>query len=134
MTPGCATPGAATRWPPEPHRASALGAIVTGTVLAWARALGIIDFNDDDNFFDLGGSSVSAAQVIVELRAVHGMCSVSDLYANLQAFKPDGSSATIRLIYEPLVPWIWFGGLIVVLGSVLSILPARTRAVAEGEG
>lgn len=53
-----------------------------------------------------------------------------DLYANLQAFKPDGSSATIRLIYEPLVPWIWFGGLIVVIGSVLSILPAKARVEA----
>ena len=51
-----------------------------------------------------------------------------DLYANLQAFRPDGSSATIRLIYEPMVPWIWFGGMIVVLGSVLSILPTRSRA------
>jgi cytochrome c-type biogenesis protein CcmF len=56
-----------------------------------------------------------------------------DLYANLQAFKPDGSSATIRLIYEPLVPWIWFGGLIVVIGSVLSILPAQARAGAAAE-
>ena len=51
-----------------------------------------------------------------------------DLYANLQAFRPDGSSATVRLIYEPMVPWIWIGGMIVVLGSVLSILPARSRA------
>ncbi len=52
-----------------------------------------------------------------------------DLYANLQAFRPDGSSATVRLIYEPLVPWIWFGGMIVVFGSILSMLPARTRGV-----
>ncbi len=53
-----------------------------------------------------------------------------DLYANLQAFRPDGSNATVRLIYEPLVPWIWFGGLVIVIGSVLSILPAKARAGA----
>lgn len=55
-----------------------------------------------------------------------------DLYANLQAFRPDGANATIRLIHEPLVPWIWFGGLVVVIGSFLSILPARARGAAPG--
>jgi cytochrome c-type biogenesis protein CcmF len=49
-----------------------------------------------------------------------------DLYANLMAFESNGSTATIKLIVEPLVPWIWFGGLVVVLGAVLG-LPYRGR-------
>ena len=52
-----------------------------------------------------------------------------DVYANLQAFRPDGSSVTVKVIYEPLVPWIWAGGLIVVIGAVTSILPQRQRSV-----
>jgi cytochrome c-type biogenesis protein CcmF len=50
-----------------------------------------------------------------------------DIYMNLMAFTPDGSSATIKVILEPFVPWIWFGGLIVALGAVVSAWPtART--------
>ncbi len=44
-----------------------------------------------------------------------------DLYLNLMAFAQDGSSATLRMIVEPLVPWIWFGGLVVVFGGLVSI-------------
>lgn len=51
-----------------------------------------------------------------------------DLYLNLQAFRPDGSAATIKVIVEPLVPWIWFGGLVVVLGAIISMRPAFARA------
>jgi cytochrome c biogenesis factor len=50
-----------------------------------------------------------------------------DLYLNLMAFERDGSGATIRMIVEPLVPWIWVGGLIVVLGAAISLWPARRR-------
>jgi cytochrome c-type biogenesis protein CcmF len=53
-----------------------------------------------------------------------------DLYVNLQAFRPDGSNATIRAIYEPLVPWIWFGGGVVVLGALIAIFPAGRRSEA----
>jgi cytochrome c-type biogenesis protein CcmF len=50
-----------------------------------------------------------------------------DLYVNLQAFRPDGSSATIRMIYEPLVPWIWFGGGVIVCGALIAIFPTSGR-------
>jgi cytochrome c-type biogenesis protein CcmF len=48
-----------------------------------------------------------------------------DLYINLQAFAQDGSNATLRVIEEPLVPWIWAGGMIVVLGALVSLGGAR---------
>lgn len=57
-----------------------------------------------------------------------------DLYANLQAFDPTGRNATIKLIAEPLVPWIWFGGLVMVIGAVMGMFhrqrmsPARAQA------
>ncbi len=53
-----------------------------------------------------------------------------DLYANLQAFQPQGKNATVKLIWEPLVPWIWFGGGIVVLGAIVGIWPNRRRSAA----
>ncbi|MGH7656571.1 MAG: heme lyase CcmF/NrfE family subunit [Gemmatimonadaceae bacterium] len=53
---------------------------------------------------------------------------LGDLYVNLQAFRQDGSNATIRVIYEPLVPWIWFGGGVVVFGALIAIFPAGLAA------
>jgi cytochrome c-type biogenesis protein CcmF len=48
-----------------------------------------------------------------------------DLYANLMAFDPNGAHATVKVIVEPLVPWIWFGGLVVVFGAVIGMTYAR---------
>ncbi|MGQ0538167.1 MAG: heme lyase CcmF/NrfE family subunit [Gemmatimonadaceae bacterium] len=53
-----------------------------------------------------------------------------DIYLNLMAFEPDGSSATIRAITEPLVPWIWIGGGIVVLGALVAGTGAPRRGAA----
>jgi cytochrome c-type biogenesis protein CcmF len=50
-----------------------------------------------------------------------------DLYINLVAFRPDGGTATLKMIYEPLVPWIWFGGGVVVFGAILCAWPIRRR-------
>jgi len=50
-----------------------------------------------------------------------------DLYINLLAFENDGSSATFTLIIEPLVAWIWVGGVIVALGATLGVLPLGGR-------
>ena len=58
---------------------------------------------------------------------------LGDVYVNLQAFRPDGSNVTVKVIYEPLVPWIWAGGLIVVLGAITSILPQRVRVAHEAD-
>jgi cytochrome c-type biogenesis protein CcmF len=54
-----------------------------------------------------------------------------DLYLNLMAFRPDGSTATIKAIYEPLVPWIWFGGGVVVFGAIIGSWPGGRRRRAE---
>jgi cytochrome c biogenesis factor len=50
-----------------------------------------------------------------------------DLYLNLMAYRPDGGTATIRAIYQPLVPWIWFGGGVVVLGAIVGAWPTPRR-------
>jgi cytochrome c-type biogenesis protein CcmF len=55
-----------------------------------------------------------------------------DLYVNLMAFDPNGANATIKVIIEPLVPWIWFGGLVVVIGAIIGMFHSgRRKAVFE---
>ena len=58
--------------------------------------------------------------------AVHSSAA-RDVYVNLMAFKEDGSSATIRVLVEPLVVWIWLGGGIVCLGAFVGFWPQRKR-------
>jgi cytochrome c-type biogenesis protein CcmF len=50
-----------------------------------------------------------------------------DLYVTLTAIEADGS-ATFKIYCNPLVNWIWIGGYVFVLGSVLVIWPHPNRA------
>ena len=92
----------------------------TVTVLRGGRAVGTLDPRMNYYF---------ASQQPVPTPAVRSRAA-GDLYVNLMWFARDGSSATLRVIVEPLVPWIWLGGGIVCLGALISAWPARRRAVA----
>ena len=37
---------------------------------------------------------------------------------------------TVRIFHEPLVPWIWLGCLVMVLGSLVSLSDRRLRVGA----
>jgi cytochrome c-type biogenesis protein CcmF len=43
----------------------------------------------------------------------------------LGEFAQDGSHATIRLQVNRMVSWLWIGGLVLTLGTLLAILPDR---------
>jgi cytochrome c-type biogenesis protein CcmF len=51
----------------------------------------------------------------------------NDLYLNLLAFEQDGSSATLHVIVEPLVVWIWIGSFVVAAGALFGMWPRRRR-------
>lgn len=53
-----------------------------------------------------------------------------DLYINLMAFESNGANATVKVIVEPFVPWIWFGGLVIVIGAIIGLGYAGRTAVA----
>ena len=53
-----------------------------------------------------------------------------DLYINLMAFESSGANATVKVIVEPFVPWIWFGGLVIVIGALIGLgYAGRTATV-----
>jgi cytochrome c-type biogenesis protein CcmF len=54
-----------------------------------------------------------------------------DLYVNLLAFDRQGANATVSVIIEPLVSWIWIGGFIVALGALVSVVPVRRRTATR---
>jgi len=50
-----------------------------------------------------------------------------DLYLVLGDFTRDGRQATVKVQVNRLVTWIWIGGFVLTLGTVLAILPERRR-------
>ncbi|MGH7372030.1 MAG: heme lyase CcmF/NrfE family subunit, partial [Candidatus Methylomirabilales bacterium] len=48
-----------------------------------------------------------------------------DLYLILGSFDRDGGWAVIKVQVNPMVSWIWIGGAIMVLGTLVAVLPAR---------
>ena len=55
----------------------------------------------------------------------------SDLYAILSSVDPETGRATFRVINRPLVWWIWFGGLIALLGAFLAAAPSVREILGE---
>jgi cytochrome c-type biogenesis protein CcmF len=109
-------------WGREEPQRQVVGA--TLTVLRGARVIARLD--PRMNFYPTSQQPVPTPAVDSRLSG--------DIYVNLMAFQPDGSSATVRVILEPLVPWIWAGGLIVCLGSIVAVWPTgrkRTAAVTS---
>ena len=54
---------------------------------------------------------------------------MADLYTAIG--DPDGKGGhTVRLFYEPLVPWIWAGSLLMMLGGAVSLTDRRLRVGA----
>jgi cytochrome c-type biogenesis protein CcmF len=52
---------------------------------------------------------------------------LDDIYLVLGDFARDGTSATVKFQVNRMVSWIWIGGLVLTLGTVLAILPERRR-------
>jgi cytochrome c-type biogenesis protein CcmF len=49
-----------------------------------------------------------------------------DLYVVYKGQSDDGTKAVIQVYVNPLVKWLWIGGLVVVLGTGMAMLPNRT--------
>jgi cytochrome c-type biogenesis protein CcmF len=59
---------------------------------------------------------------------------LEDVYLVLGDFARDGSQATVKLQINRMVSWIWIGGLLLTLGTALTLLPERRPARAREPG
>ena len=50
-----------------------------------------------------------------------------DLYIILAGFEPSGV-ATFKVFVNPLVLWLWIGGLVIVMGTIIVLWPQRSAA------
>ena len=51
----------------------------------------------------------------------------SDVYLTLVALPDDEQRATLRVLVLPLVSWLWVGGAVIALGTVLALVPTTGR-------
>jgi cytochrome c-type biogenesis protein CcmF len=61
---------------------------------------------------------------------------VEDVYVVYAGRSPDTNLPVIHLYLNPLVKWIWFGGVIVVFGTIIALLPGQqaVMVMARQEG
>ena len=50
-----------------------------------------------------------------------------DVYLTIDSTPPTGNTWTFGVVVQPLVVWLWVGGLLVAVGAVLSAIPGRRR-------
>ncbi|MGH9770148.1 MAG: heme lyase CcmF/NrfE family subunit [Candidatus Acidiferrales bacterium] len=52
---------------------------------------------------------------------------VEDLYVVLSGQDPATGKAVIEVFVNPLVIWVWIGGIVMVLGTLLALIPSRVE-------
>jgi cytochrome c-type biogenesis protein CcmF len=68
-------------------------------------------------------SEVSETMVAVQSLPTH------DLYIVYAGRSPETQRPVIHAYLNPLVKWIWFGGIVLVLGTLLALVPNRRAAI-----
>jgi cytochrome c-type biogenesis protein CcmF len=102
--------------------------VVTARLHAFAGARDLGSMDASRNLFLTGSNSTTD----VALRSTPA----NDLYVILTAWTREGD-ATLRLLVNPLVLWIWAGGLVLTAGAVIAMIPERrpaNLAVREAAG
>jgi cytochrome c-type biogenesis protein CcmF len=54
-----------------------------------------------------------------------------DVYAIMNSVNPETKVGTFRVIVRPFVAWIWIGGLMIILGTAVSMAPTLSEVLGE---
>ena len=70
--------------------------------------------------------SYSTTRMTTTESAIHTTV-FSDLYVALGDPTQNGTAWIVRIYHHPLVPWIWVGAVVMVLGGLVSLTDRRLR-------
>ncbi|MDC3418150.1 heme lyase CcmF/NrfE family subunit [Aquibacillus salsiterrae] len=71
----------------------------------------------------------NGSQTTTEVSVINSIS--EDLYVVLNGFEEKTGRAIIQVKVFPLINWVWFGGYLVIFGSLLSLWPERMRRKRE---
>ncbi len=72
-----------------------------------------------------------ASQQPISHVAIHPTLA-EDLYVVLAGMDPDSGKGIVQVFVNPLVMWVWIGGVVTLLGTILALVPSRVeREMAE---
>jgi cytochrome c-type biogenesis protein CcmF len=52
-----------------------------------------------------------------------------DLYVVYAGMNPQTNLPTVHAFINPLVKWVWWGGMVVVMGTIVALVPNRAAVV-----
>ena len=55
----------------------------------------------------------------------------NDVYVVMAGATTDGKKAIIQVFYNPLTMWVWIGGIVLVLGTLIALLPNKKTPVKK---
>jgi len=94
------------------------------TLFEGGREIGTIA--PEKNIYKYEGNREINQETEVALRSTYK----DDLYVILSSFNTDGS-ATIRAMINPMVNWIWAGGIVLLLGAIVTMWPSGKKSRQE---
>jgi cytochrome c-type biogenesis protein CcmF len=55
----------------------------------------------------------------------------NDVYVVFAGATPGGKKAIIQVFYNPLTMWVWIGGIVLVIGTLIALLPNKKTPVRK---
>jgi cytochrome c-type biogenesis protein CcmF len=71
----------------------------------------------------------SQQQPVTEVAIHSGL--IEDLYIILEGWRDNGATADFKILVNPLVSWIWAGGIILLLGGLVTFSPDQRSRTSE---
>ncbi|MDE0267780.1 MAG: cytochrome c biogenesis protein CcsA [Acidimicrobiaceae bacterium] len=122
-----------------PFASRAIGIPSVRSTLFDDVALSVMSFPGQENVFDIGGAADTTIDTAVDVgssggdgvdaAAIDVGSSSSDADGGVEAFS--GDSVILRVTVQPLVVWLWGGGIVMALGTVLALIPARNKRLLK---
>lgn len=84
------------------------------------------DISPEKNVYKYEGNREINQETEVALRSTF----TDDLYVILMTYGQDGS-ATIRVMVNPMVSWIWSGGVVLLIGAIVTMWPGGRKERSE---
>jgi cytochrome c-type biogenesis protein CcmF len=84
-----------------------------------------VELSPQRRFYD------KAEEANTEVAIQTGWC--QDVYLTLAGWEPNGKTVAIETIVNPLVSWIWVGGIVLTAGTIFALLPRLFATAAHAE-